>query len=311
MSSFTTEAFTLLGIGLGILGLRVYARIHAVGVRNLEWDDHFMLLAALLYSAETALAYSVGAYWHGLANNAMTDAAREALDSSSQEYTLRVNGSKTQIAGWTVYITLLWTLKAAMCAFYLRLTEGLGNYRPRISAGFVLILVTWIAVLLSILFGCHPLHKYWQINPDPGNLCQPAVSKINLFVTLVLNGVTDFYLLSIPVPMLWDAEMCLDLDKSGKGRRTGGLLGSARDICGSSDNKHARRIPFHPKTVVSDPWIAFINSTIRRRNEQAGSQSDAGINTIRGHADGKRKRREQWGVQEEGSVDLAVSDWPR
>ncbi|KAH7144428.1 hypothetical protein B0J13DRAFT_44449 [Dactylonectria estremocensis] len=209
MSSFTTEAFTLLGIGLGILGLRVFARIHAVGVRRLELDDYFMFLAAFLYSAETALAYSVGAYWHGLANNAMTAAERELLDPTSQEYVLRVNGSKTQIAGWTVYITLLWTLKAAMCAFYLRLTEGLENYRSRIFAGFGLIFATWVVVLLSILLGCRPLHKSWQINPDPGNVCQPAISKINLFVTVVLNGLTDIFILSIPLPMLWSARLPL------------------------------------------------------------------------------------------------------
>ncbi|KAH7000305.1 hypothetical protein EDB80DRAFT_723667 [Ilyonectria destructans] len=207
MSGFTIEAFTLLGVGLSILALRVYARINAVGIRGLEWDDHFMVFAAILYTAETTLAYSVGAYWHGLANNAMTDAEREALDPSSYEYMLRVNGSKTQVAGWAVYVTLLWTLKAAMCTFYLRLTEGLENYRSRIYAGFVLIFLTWIIVLLSVLLGCRPLHNYWQINPDPGNSCQPAISKINLFVTVVLNGATDAYLLSIPLPMLWSVRL--------------------------------------------------------------------------------------------------------
>lgn len=34
----------------------------------------------------------------------------------------RVNGSKTQVAGWSTYTFLLWVIKAAMCCFYLRLT---------------------------------------------------------------------------------------------------------------------------------------------------------------------------------------------
>lgn len=34
----------------------------------------------------------------------------------------RVNGSKTQVAGWSTYTFLLWVVKAAMCTFYLRLT---------------------------------------------------------------------------------------------------------------------------------------------------------------------------------------------
>ncbi|KAM5353954.1 hypothetical protein ACJ41O_000604 [Fusarium nematophilum] len=209
MNSFTTEAFTLLGIGLSIIGLRSYARVSAVGFRRLEADDYLMVVAAIAYSIETALAYSVGAYWRGLANNGMTDEQRKALDPGSEEYMLRVNGSKTQVAGWSTYTFLLWVLKAAMCSFYLRLTEGLDNYRPRIFVGFGLIFATWVAVLLSILLGCRPLEKNWQIYPDPGNACQPAISKIDIFVTVVLNASTDLYLLSIPLPMLWQARLPL------------------------------------------------------------------------------------------------------
>lgn len=94
----------------------------------------------ILYSGETALAYSVGAYWRGLANNGMTDEQRRLLDPNSEEFMLRyvgrpawlmewetdgyrsVNGSKTQVAGWSTYTLLLWVVKAAMCTFYLRLT---------------------------------------------------------------------------------------------------------------------------------------------------------------------------------------------
>lgn len=31
--------------------------------------------------------------------------------------------------------------------------------------------------------------------------CQPAVSKIDIYVTVVLNVVTDVYLISIPAPV--------------------------------------------------------------------------------------------------------------
>ncbi|CCF38166.1 hypothetical protein CH063_09322 [Colletotrichum higginsianum] len=210
MSDFTTEAFTLLGVAIGVIVLRTYARVKAVGIKHLQADDYLMLLVAVTYSAETALAYSVGAYWRGLANNGMTDEERRNLDPASEEFNIRVNGSKTQIAGWITYSCLvLWPAKAAMCTFYVRLTEGLHNYRKRIICGFVLIIVTWLAVFFSIIFSCHPIHKNWQIYPDPGNLCQPAISKINILVTVVLNVITDLYLLSIPIPMLWGAQLPL------------------------------------------------------------------------------------------------------
>lgn len=168
MSSFTTEAFTLLGIGLGFIFLRTYARLTKTGMSGFKADDYLMLLAAVVYAAETTLAYTVGAYWQGLANNGMTDAERIALSPDSEEYRLRVNGSKTQVAGWSTYTLLLWLLKASMCTFYLRLTEGL-EYQLRIYIGFGLIFTTWVAVLLSILLGCRPLSKNWQIYPDPGS----------------------------------------------------------------------------------------------------------------------------------------------
>jgi hypothetical protein len=72
----------------------------------------------------------------------MTDEQRATLDPNSEEYHLRcvtltlliiamalflyehkhrVLGSKLQITGYSLYAVLLWSLKAAMCNFYLRL----------------------------------------------------------------------------------------------------------------------------------------------------------------------------------------------
>lgn len=91
--------------------------------------------------------------------------------------------------------------------------------RVRIHIAYGFIALTYIATICSILLGCRPLHKNWQINPDPGSMlllyllsfsdsdlgisdfCQPAVSKIDVYVTVVLNVVTDIYLISIPAPV--------------------------------------------------------------------------------------------------------------
>lgn len=77
----------------------------------------------------------------------------------------------------------------------------------RIRIGYVAIGVTYIVTMFSILLSCMPFHKNWQIYPDPGNTCQPAVSKVNCLVTVVLNVITDLYLMSIPLPLLWKAQM--------------------------------------------------------------------------------------------------------
>ncbi|KAL2128958.1 hypothetical protein VTI74DRAFT_8412 [Chaetomium olivicolor] len=206
MNAFEREAFVLLGVGIFVIGLRLYVRISTGGLKGLHLDDYLMVVAAVAYSVETYLAYSVGAFWKGLANNGMTDQQRRLLDPNSEEFRLRVNGSKTQIAGWSTYTFLLWTIKAAMCTFYVRLTEGLG-YRKRVYAGFLLLGATWLAVFLSIILGCRPFHKNWQIYPNPGNYCQPAISRIDVLVTVVLNVLTDIYLMSIPIPLFWRSSL--------------------------------------------------------------------------------------------------------
>lgn len=44
------------------------------------------------------------------------------------------------------------------------------NMQLRVRLAYVFIGVTYIAVICSILFGCHPMHKNWQIYPDPGSM---------------------------------------------------------------------------------------------------------------------------------------------
>ncbi|KAF5636726.1 integral membrane protein PTH11 [Fusarium tjaetaba] len=209
-TSFAAEAFTLLSIGISVIGLRTFARIRQVGVRNFEADDYLMLLAIIPYTIETALAYTVGAKFHGLTNSSMTDEERKALSPNTEEYGWRqvaVGGSKIQIAGWITYATVLWVIKSALCAFYFRLTAGLTGYKTRIYIGFGFIASTYVAIVCCILFSCHPFNRFWQIYPDPGNFCHPALSKLYIFIIVSLNILTDIYLLAIPIPMLWGARI--------------------------------------------------------------------------------------------------------
>lgn len=46
-STFVTEAFTLLGVGLSVIGTRTILRYKQVGVRKLQADDYLMLMAAV------------------------------------------------------------------------------------------------------------------------------------------------------------------------------------------------------------------------------------------------------------------------
>lgn len=103
--------------------------------------------------------------------------------------------------------------------------DGVNNMHVRIKVGAVLLAVTFLATFLSILLGCQPISKHWQINPDPGSMsrysalpyrewilvasvlissldfCQPAVSRLQVAVLITLNISTDIYLMSVPLPV--------------------------------------------------------------------------------------------------------------
>ncbi|KAH7174419.1 uncharacterized protein B0J16DRAFT_181950 [Fusarium flagelliforme] len=208
MSDAVTESWTLYGVGVAATFLRFYARMRVDGFRSLQAEDYLMAISIIFYTIQTTLAYNIGILAHGLANNGMTDAERAALSPSDPEYNFRVVGSKIQVAGWTIYSALIWSLKLSMLYFYTRLTNGLGRpYRIRIYIGFGLVIGTFVATMIAVFAGCQPFSKYWQISPDPGNSCQAAISKPIVWASFASNVSTDIYLIAIPLPMLWGSSL--------------------------------------------------------------------------------------------------------
>ncbi|KAK8920110.1 hypothetical protein VCV18_008945 [Metarhizium anisopliae] len=226
--SVTAEEVALCVIGIAMTIIRVCARAVAVGWKGLRGDDYLVTVAALFYVSMTAFSTSLNHVSGGATNAGLTDNERAAILPGSLAFEQRVLGSKLQIGGWLSYVMCLWTLKTSLLVLYLRLTEGLGrHYTIRIYTGFGLLIASWITVLANLFLVCRPFHKNWQIHPDPGSklvsslhwlshgvltvalldVCQPTVSYPVVWVNLSLNVFTDFYLISIPVPLLWQSSM--------------------------------------------------------------------------------------------------------
>ncbi|PYI01616.1 hypothetical protein BO78DRAFT_327150 [Aspergillus sclerotiicarbonarius CBS 121057] len=206
----TVQLWTLYSIGCAVTLLRTYSQCKDMGWRRLRLDDYLIWVGLIFYTAQVVLAYQVGETAHGLANNSMTDAQRAALAPDSAEYRARVIGSKIQIAGWATYTALINSLKLSMLAFYIRLMDGLGRrHRIPIWIGIGLVVGSFLASEITILAACRPFHKNWQINPNPGNVCQPAISKPVIAATFAGNLATDPYLVLIPIPMLWKSSLKL------------------------------------------------------------------------------------------------------
>lgn len=47
--------------------------------------------------------------------------------------------------------------------------------KPRVRVGLAIVICTYAATEMSILLGCSPFHRNWQIYPDPGSELNPAV----------------------------------------------------------------------------------------------------------------------------------------
>lgn len=47
----------------------------------------------------------------------------------------------------------------------------------------------------------------WQIFPNPGPQCQPAISNQIVWMYFSMNVSTDIYIITIPMPMLWQANL--------------------------------------------------------------------------------------------------------
>ncbi|KAJ5903314.1 hypothetical protein N7504_005697 [Penicillium tannophilum] len=278
-TQFIVEGFSLLGVSMFLIALRIVARWVMVGWKNFQADDYLMVLAGAVYSMETVAAYAVVDWYHGLANSSMTDEQRASLSPDSDEYHWRVGGSKVQVIGWSLYVTTLWLLKVCMLVFYSRLTDGLPFMRIRILISYVSIAVTYVVVLVVILAGCHPMHKNWQIYPNPGNGCQLAVAKLHIFFTVILNVITDIELMSIPIPMLAKAKMrwrekarLLVLFSGGLFVMTAGILRCALILTGGSRSAAegatwARRESFVAVAVGNFPMIYPL---VRRLARKAG-----------------------------------------
>ncbi|KAJ0423569.1 hypothetical protein BJY00DRAFT_321698 [Aspergillus carlsbadensis] len=198
---FQTEAWTEYSIGVVVILFRLFARFKVVGVKNWQGDDYFSIVALIFWTAELTMLELIGQ--HGT-NIGLTDEQRAAL--SPEQTASLVYGSKCLLAGWTCYVTLIWSLKACMLFFYNRLTLGLMQQKlVKISA--VLCAATYVAVIFTIFLHCRPLSRHFQVNPDPGLNC--SADYVNYIVIAVTNVLTDAILLSIPIPLLAKVRLAL------------------------------------------------------------------------------------------------------
>ncbi|KAH6856790.1 hypothetical protein B0I37DRAFT_302846 [Chaetomium sp. MPI-CAGE-AT-0009] len=104
------------------------------------------------------------------------------------------------------YAATLWILKYAILEFFRRLNI---TWRRTYDLALMfirgLLIATFIAVVISDLVECQPIHHYWQVLPDPGGKCRQGYAQ--LLTMAVCNVVTDLSLVMFPVPVILSSSM--------------------------------------------------------------------------------------------------------
>ncbi|RGP80918.1 hypothetical protein FLONG3_968 [Fusarium longipes] len=198
-SPFQTEAWIEYGLGTLVLLLRYFARWKTVGFKGYQGDDYFALVSLIFWTAELVMLELIG---QAGTNIGVTD--EMGAEMSAAEIAKREFGSKCLLAGWNFYVTLIFCLKGVMLCLYSRMTLGLWQRKIVIwtQVGTV---IAYLSVMAAIWGHCTPVHKNWQIYPNPGDACTLAVA--NYLTLVVFNVLTDIFIVSIPVPLLWAVKL--------------------------------------------------------------------------------------------------------
>ncbi|KAF2178938.1 hypothetical protein K469DRAFT_597757 [Zopfia rhizophila CBS 207.26] len=200
-SKWQQEAWAEYAIATFVIILRVYARIKTVGLKGWAGDDYLVIFVLICFTVDMAILSLMAIYGSnvGITDQIIASLTPEQIDRMSF-------GSKLGIPGWLAYISVIWGVKGCFLFLYRRVTLGLWQ-RHLVKVNSVLCGATYIASVLTILLHCHPLHKYWQVKPNPGPAC--TLHMANFAVTGPANLLTDALILIIPIPLLWRVNLPL------------------------------------------------------------------------------------------------------
>ncbi|KAH6606012.1 PTH11-like G-protein-coupled receptor [Trichoderma cornu-damae] len=180
-------------LALLIMGVRLCGRKYARQPFNT--GDYLTMAACVCALTRLGLIHIVLTW----GTNNISAAERKVHHFTSQEIYRREVGSKLSVANRVFYNSYLWLQKLVLMDLYRRLILNL-PYEKWLIRSYLFVLFATYAVVQVLTFSeCRPFYLYWQVVPDPGPCAQ---AQLQLVVLGVLNIVTDFMLLVMPIPVI-------------------------------------------------------------------------------------------------------------
>ncbi|ROV99833.1 hypothetical protein VSDG_03063 [Cytospora chrysosperma] len=197
--SALVEMWALYVMGSLIIFLRVACRWRMVGVRNFKMDDYIIWFSWVVYTIMSVAADVCGR--HGSLHTLSDEVRATITEAEAAPY---VWVTKWFCTGVSTYIVFIWSLKFTMLFFYKRVVNGLW-VEKFIMPAMALVVASFVAVMVIQFASCRPYNRMWQIYPDQGARCMP-LAEIYLIPALVLNVVTDIFILAIPAPVIFPVK---------------------------------------------------------------------------------------------------------
>jgi hypothetical protein len=94
-------------------------------------------------------------------------------------------------------------VKLSLLLFYLQISPATA-FRMAVIGLVVVVIGYSLASAFVVVFSCYPVSKSWDITIIGGYCVNLPVFYI---ANLSLNSVTDFAVLILPIPMLWNVRM--------------------------------------------------------------------------------------------------------
>lgn len=184
--------FATAGISLAIL----LARIVVGRLRHRELDAAFYLLIASI----AAISARITLNWYYLHLGTVNDAISDPAYFETHSVADVVNGSKLLVAARAAITLSLWLQICLLLLFYSHIMATIRWVKVMIYVTWAVTIATFVAVTVIGVTECRPIHRYWQISPDPG-ACVKAYAQ--LLSQCISNIVIDLMLLVISFPILF------------------------------------------------------------------------------------------------------------
>ncbi|KAJ9634386.1 hypothetical protein H2199_009044 [Coniosporium tulheliwenetii] len=175
------QTWPLFGVSLFIIGLRMYARVHRMGIRELAPDDYLMVVAGSWY---IILIVCLNVIAGGGGSNLYTE---EELPFTPEEVEERILGSKIVVLSEQAMLNVIYTLKSCLLFMYWRITQGTLQQRL-VKYLAIYVGIGWMATEIAFFTNCRPFYGYWAVPPRT-----PSAS---------FNITSDICMILIPIPMV-------------------------------------------------------------------------------------------------------------